>query len=159
MTDDIEEQLEEIAALFVQVAEAATSEGDTIVLHEVSPVTLYFADRPERVAGHLTTRQFVEEWDKGANSFAVDPPNAVISFLDEGDEAPEDVVVVLRDPVIESGKLRYRVAVLSGRLPVRGASCSVFIDSFGRRPSRVPVRGTSKRNGRAFPAIDCDQDL
>jgi hypothetical protein len=57
------------------------------------------------VVGHLTTKKFVEEWGEGENSFAEDPPNAVISFVEKGDETPEDVIVVLKDPVLESDSL------------------------------------------------------
>ena len=60
--------------------------------------TLCFSDRPQRVVGHLTTKKFVEEWGLGENSFAVDPPNAVILFAEKGDATPEDAIVVIKDP-------------------------------------------------------------
>ena len=88
MTDDIEKTLEDIEALFAQTAREVTSEGDKVILHGTSPATLYFSDRPQRVVGHLTTKKFVEEWGEGENSFAADPPNAVISFVEKGDRPP-----------------------------------------------------------------------
>ena len=95
MSDDIEKTLEDIEALFAQTAREMTHEGDKVTFHHLSPATLYFSDRPQRVVGHLSTQQFVDEWGKGENSFADDPPNAVISFVEVGDETPEDAIVVL----------------------------------------------------------------
>ena len=66
-----EEQLEEIEALFVQTAAAMTSDGASITLLGLSPSTLYFADRPQREVGHMSSRQFVEIWGEGDNSFMV----------------------------------------------------------------------------------------
>jgi hypothetical protein len=105
LTDDIEKTLEDIEALFAQTAREMTTDGDKVTFHGLSPATLYFSDRPQRVVGHLTTKKFVEGWGEGENSFAEDPPNAVISFVEKGDETPEDVIVVLKDPVLESDSL------------------------------------------------------
>ena len=60
MTDDIEEQLAEMSAMFVQTAHEMTFDGERLTLHGLTPATLFFSDRPERVVGHLTPRQFVE---------------------------------------------------------------------------------------------------
>ena len=98
MSEITEERLEDIEALFVQTAASMTGEGDRMVLHGMSPSTLYFADRPQREIGHMSTRSFVEFWGEGENSFAGDPPNAVLSFAEPGDRPPEDVVVVLQEP-------------------------------------------------------------
>jgi hypothetical protein len=148
MSDDIEEELEEIQAMFVQVARTMTIDGDRVTFHGLSPATLFFSDRPQRVVGHLTSKQFVEEWGKGENSFADDPPNAVISFLDDDDEAPEDAIVVLKDPGLEGDKITYTVVVLEGKLPDKASSCSVFIDPFGRPLSPVSVAGVRRRQRR-----------
>ena len=37
--------------MFVQTAHGMTSDGTTLTLTEVTPSTLYFSDRPERVVG------------------------------------------------------------------------------------------------------------
>ena len=148
MSDDIEKELEDIEAMFVQVARAMTTHGDRVTFHGLSPATLFFSDRPQRVVGHLTAKQFVEEWGKGDNSFADDPPNAVISFLDEDDEAPEDAIVVLKDPGLVGDKITYTVVVLEGTLPEKASSCSVFIDPFGRPFSPVSVAGVRRRRRR-----------
>ena len=102
-----EQHLEEIESLFVQTAKGLTTTDGTITLKMLSPSTLYFADRPQREVGHMSSEHFVEVWDEGDNSFADDPPNAVVSYLDPKHEFPEDTVVVLREPRIESSDLTY----------------------------------------------------
>src|SRR5207342_1611277 len=95
--------------MFVQIARTVTSDQTTLTLQEVSPSTLYFSDRPERVVGHMTTEQFVEQWSDGPNSFLKDPPNAVLSYVGAGDDTPADAVVVLRDPVASGSTLSYSI--------------------------------------------------
>ena len=148
MADDIEQTLEDIQALFAQTAREMTTDGDKVTFHGLSPATLYFSDRPQRVIGHLTTKQFIDEWDLGENSFASDPPNAVISFVEKGDESPEDVIVVLKDPVLTSDSLTYTVDILEGRLPPKGELVSVFIDPFGRPLSPISLAGMNRRARR-----------
>jgi hypothetical protein len=148
MPDDIEKTLEDIEALFAQTAREMTSDGDKVTFHGLSPATLYFSDRPQRVVGHITTKQFVDEWGVGKNSFAVDPPNAVISFVETGDATPEDAIVVLKDPQIEGDSLTYTVDMLEGSLPPKGELVSIFIDPFGRPLSPVSVGGMHRRARR-----------
>ncbi len=132
--------LERIDALYVQSATGFTSESGTVTLHGLGESTVYFADRPRREVGHMRSSSFIELWDVGVHSFAFDPPNAVLSFLDGG-HAPDDVVVVLHDPQLAGGELTYRVDVLEGTLPGRTGPCAVFIDAFGRSLPPVPVPG------------------
>jgi hypothetical protein len=132
-----EPQVERIDALFVQSATSFTSGPGTITLNGLTDSTVYFADRPRREIGHIPSRRFVELWEAGVNSFSVDPPNAVLSFLDEGGSAPDDAVIVLREPRLEADQLSYAVEILEGTLPRRAGPCTLFIDVFGR--SLAPV--------------------
>ena len=86
--------------MFVQVAQGSKTSDGVLTLSGVSPATLYFSDRPERVVGHMTNEQFVQGWSLGDNNFlAADPPNAVfLSSSHAGENRPEDCVVVLTDP-------------------------------------------------------------
>jgi hypothetical protein len=140
---------ERIDALFVQSATGLTSKGGaTVTLHGLAESTVYFADRPRREVGHMRSSRFVELWEAGADSFAVDPPNAVLSFVD-GDETPDDVVVVLHDPRLEGSDLTYTVDVLEGTLPESTGPCALFIDSFGRPWSPVSVPTGAPENAPA----------
>jgi len=138
----------EFEALFVQSAQATTSGDDAFTLHGLAPSTLMFSDRPERIVGHLSTAQFVDGWGHGENSFLVDPPNAVLSFLPASDESPEDVVVTLTNPSLDGEDLTYNVSVLDGELPDTTGPCSLFIDPIGRPLSPVSVMGVRRRSRR-----------
>ena len=70
--------------LFVQSAKGLTFDSATnkLTLTGISPVTVYFTDRPERIAGNMKTTSFIPFWSKGKDSFKSDPPNADISLLE-----------------------------------------------------------------------------
>ena len=134
--------------MFVQTAQSITSDGATLTLTGVTPSTLYFSDRPQRVVGHMATSDFVELWDEGANSFKDDPPNAVLAFLRPGDEVPEDAVVVIREPRLEDSRLSYSIEALEGTIPRQTGPVTLFIDPFGRPLSPVSVCGVRRRERR-----------
>jgi hypothetical protein len=144
-----EEQLEDIEALFVQTAHSLSSvEGRQITLEGLSPSTIYFADRPKREVGHIASSRFVDLWGEGENSFAVNPPNAVLSFAQPEDRTPEEVVITIRNPTLEGGSLRYEVDVLDGTLPSATGPCALFIDPIGRPLSPVSLAGMHRRERR-----------
>ena len=143
-----EQQLEDIEALFVQTSGSMTSDGGIIRLHGLSPSTLYFADRPQREVGHMSTRQFVELWGEGDNSFAENPPNAVLTFAHERDRPPTDAVVVIEHPKLDGDELSYRIKLLDGDVPTAAGPCALFIDPFGRPLSPVSAAGMHRRARR-----------
>ena len=134
--------------MFVQIARSVTSDETTLTLQDVSPSTLYFSDRPERVVGHMSTEQFVEQWAEGPNSFFEDPPNAVLSYVDTGEDIPSDAVVVLRDPVASGSSLSYSIEVLEGTVPAESGAVTLFIDPLGRPLSPVSLAGMNRRGRR-----------
>jgi hypothetical protein len=138
-------QVERIDALFVQSATSFTSAPGTITLRGLADSTVYFADRPRREIGHIPSHRFIELWESGPNSFAVDPPNAVLSFLEQDGESPEDVVVLLREPQLDQDTLTYGVEILEGTLPARYGPCALFIDVFGR--PLAPVASPKRAKG------------
>ena len=148
MTDVLAEQLETEESMFVQTAQGIDSDGKTLTLRGITPSTLYFSDRPERVVGHLTTADFVDLWAVGDNSFESDPPNAVLAFVEAGADAPTDAVIVIKNPTLEDGQLSYSVDVLEGTVPAKGGPVTLFIDPFGRPLSPVSVCGVRRRERR-----------
>ena len=149
MTEDqMVEQLETEQSMFVQTARAIKSDGTTLTLKDVTPSTLYFSDRPKRIVGHMTTAEFVDLWAEGDNNFEEDPPNAVLAFLEPGDEAPEDAVVVLQQPRLENGELSYSIKTLEGTVPTQTGPVTLFIDPFGRPLSPVSICGVRRRERR-----------
>ena len=115
----------------------------------MTPATLFFSDRPQRVVGHLSTEDFVGLWGDGENSFAEDPPNAVVAYLEPEDDAPEDAVVVTarsRRPF--DGSVSYAIEVLEGSVPSVTGPVSLFIDPLGRPLSPGSVAGVHRRRRR-----------
>ncbi|HEY9663860.1 MAG TPA: hypothetical protein V6C65_35880, partial [Allocoleopsis sp.] len=117
--------------LFVQTAKSMSYDSTTkkLTLVGVSPVTLFFSDRPQRTAGNMTTSAFIPFWSTGRDSFLSDPPNADLSIL-EGNTLKQ-VVVVLKAPVLEDDNLTYTIDVVEGDMPTSGNNASVFIDVIG----------------------------
>ena len=135
--------------LFVQSGEGIGYENGILTLKGVSPITVLFSDRPERLAGHMATDDFVPFWREGSAdgpSFEAEPPNADLAFLE--DEAMDNVVVTLHDPRREGDDLAYRVDVLEGGLPASGGAASLFIDVIGRPLTPVSFAGRRRRMWR-----------
>lgn len=134
---------EPVQYLFVQTAQSISFKDGKLSLHGIGPATLFFSDRPERITGHGGTKEFVEHWSAGVDSFAANPPNATLSMLEN--EEIQDVVVVLSDPVLTGSKLTYNVLELNGKLPSSGGPASLFIDIIGMPLTPVSAAGMSRR--------------
>ena len=134
--------------LFVQSARGMTFDKATskVTLQGVSHSTVFFSDRPDRIAGNMTTAAFIPFWSKGKDNFAANPPNADISIL-EGSELKQ-VVVVLQDPVLTGEDLTYTVKILQGDMPAKGGNVTVFIDIIGRPWTPMSYAGVARRSYR-----------
>src|SRR5690242_20616141 len=100
--------------MFVQEGSGMSSDNQSITLHGAGGATLLFADRPDRVVGHVSTEEFVDEGGNREKSFAAEPPNAVNPFQDGADATPEDRTLGPRDPQLAGDALSYNVEVLGG---------------------------------------------
>jgi hypothetical protein len=132
--------------LFVQTAKTMSFDPATkkLTLSGISPVTLFFSDRPKRIAGNMTTEAFVPFWSTGSDSFLSDPPNADLSIL-EGNTLRQ-IVVVLQEPVLEGDSLTYTIEVVDGDMPTSGNNASVFIDVIGMPLTPVSYAGVARRS-------------
>ena len=137
---------EMVELLFVQSAHGAELAGGELRLKGVSPSTIFFSDRPERITGHEPTEDFVSDWGVGDDSFKVNPPNATLSIVTG--PVPQEIVLVLRSPRLEKGDLIYNVDVLDGPQEVKGGASSLFIDTIGRPMSPTSVAGVHRRKRR-----------
>ena len=131
--------------LFVQNAKGVVFEKGTITLKGISPTTLFFSDRPMRIAGHYTTEEFVQIWGEGKDSFASDPPNATLSIFQDDRDKLIDVVVKLSNPKLEGDDLTYHVGILEGQMPAKGGICSLFVDIIGLPFTPFSVAGVARR--------------
>ena len=111
----------------------AKLDGGKLVMTGVAPVTIVFADRPVRAAGHEMTSQFIMQWDQGKDSFEKDPPNATISVLGAKPGEVADAVVVLKSAKLEGTTLTFDVSVLEGSLAGASGPAALFIDWFAAR--------------------------
>jgi hypothetical protein len=114
-----------------------------MTLKGITPTTIFFSDRPQRIAGHMSTEEFVSLWSKGKDSFLADPPNATLSVFGEGKVS--DVVVELRNPRLTGQDFSYDVRVLDGTMPPQGGACSLFIDVIGMPLTPVSYAGAARR--------------
>jgi len=135
-----------VQVLFVQNAKAVVFDKGTLTLKGVSPMTIYFSDRPVRLAGHFNTKdEFVPLWDEGKDSFLKDPPNATVSMYEKGKDQLVDVVVKLSKPRLKGDDLTYDIAVIEGKVPKKGGACSVFIDIIGLPFTPLSFAGVARR--------------
>jgi hypothetical protein len=100
-----------------------------LTLSGVGKFTTYFADRPARSAGKATHDRFFQVWSQGANSFASDPPNAGLTFIQDGEVGC--AIIELRNPSFTDGKITYAIKVLDGTVPAKMKQVSMFIDPGG----------------------------
>jgi len=119
--------------MFVQSADdlkvdAATN---TFRLVKVNPQTVYFSDRPQRIAGNLKLADYLKTWKDGRDNFGADPPNATLSVYEPGQAEPTLVVVTIMKPIVAGTDLVYGYKVLEGRMPAAGGVTSLFIDWYG----------------------------
>ena len=133
--------------LFVQNAQGVdvTADGRTLTLKGLSPTTLFFSDRPVRIAGHYLTGEYLQFWKAGPDSFLKDPPNATLSVFEKGKDELSDVVVTLRNPRLSGNDLSYDIAVISGTLPKTSGPASLFIDIIGLPFTPLSFAGVARR--------------
>ncbi len=111
--------------LFVISGMSGSLDGDKLTLNGV-PNVIYFSDRPDRVAGHLSLKKFVEMWNQGDDSFKAYPPNATLSVLKE-DEA-RNVVVELTGVEQKKDSVVFKVVLLEGKGIESFEASTLFID-------------------------------
>ena len=142
-----EESEDIVPLLFVQTADSVTVKGGTMTLEGVGNSTVYFSDRPRRIAGHIKTEEFVADWAKGDDSFAENPPNAYLSIID-GDST-EEIVMILKNPQLDGVNLTYDIVeTLESEAPTMKGPGSLFIDTVGRPLTPVSVAGVARRTAR-----------
>ena len=120
MTTDGNNQAPDMApadAVYVHV-QTAKSLGvnldSRITLHGVAATTLRFSTRPHRLTGSTKTADFVSYWGEGDDTYAENPPNALLSVADGADVS--NAIVILSDPQLSDGDLSYAIDISDGSL-------------------------------------------
>jgi hypothetical protein len=145
LTPRADQQSTKVELLFVQNAASGNFDGKTLTLKGVGP-TLFFSDRPERIAGQVRTSDFVGHWTRGTDNFAANPPNATLSVF--GAKEVSSIVVVLTNPKLDRNTLSYTVKILEGKLPASFKESSLFIDILGRW--RMAAMGMAVGESRGY---------
>ena len=121
--------------MFVQIAEdlKVDAAAKTLRLVKVNQQTLYFSDRPVRIAGHLKMADYLKEWTAkaGKDNFSADPPNAALSVYEPGQADNTLVIVKITNPVVDGADLIYSYSLIDGTMPASGGATSLFIDAIG----------------------------
>jgi len=137
-----------VELLFVQEAGSAELKDGALVMKDVKPLTLFFADRPEDIAGYLTHQEYVDLVYKGPDNFQEEPPNATLMIL-EGDALIPVVMELSSKPKMVDGNMVYAsVKIINGEPPATGKTAVLFIDTVGRPLSPVSVAGVHRRHRR-----------
>ena len=121
--------------MFVQSADDLKVDpaAKTFRLVKVNQQTLYFSDRPVRIAGHLKMADYLKEWTAkaGKDNFGADPPNATLSVYEPGKPDNTTVVVEITNPVVDGSDIIYNYKIIEGTMPAAGGATSLFIDWIG----------------------------
>ncbi|MCP4382924.1 MAG: hypothetical protein GY798_16145 [Hyphomicrobiales bacterium] len=111
--------------LYSLSSKSGTFEGGTLTLSGV-PRVVYFSDRPKRVAGHMALEKFLEDWDKGIDNFAIDPPNAELAIHEETED--KHVVLIIERPSVHDDRISFKVKILDETIPDSFGHATLFID-------------------------------
>ena len=137
-----------VELLFVQEAGGVRFAEGELTLTDLAPHTLYFADRPDDIAGFLTYRDYVELVYNGPDNFEEEPPNATLMTVD-GDTMNETVLELSAKPVMEGEDMVFStVKLILGKPPAEGVRAVLFIDTVGRPMSPTSVAGVHRRHRR-----------
>ena len=137
-----------VELLFVQTSRGIDYADGRLTLVNVDPNTLYFADRPQDIAGYLSFEELVDLVGTGPDSFRDEPPNATLIVLADADA--EAVVMELSEaPYVEGQNLVFpSVKLIQGTPPPQGGHSALFIDTIGRPLTPVSVAGAHRRHKR-----------
>ncbi len=138
--------------LFVHTAEEAQVINNTTIVLPVKRDIFAFTDRPYRKHAYMTGEQFASLWAKaGNNGFKTDPPNAVLTWVDEDDVKEAEVVItgasIDGNSIIYTHK--YSATIPSGVLK----AVSVFVDYM------APGTEIWLRNGQTMPITTAQTSL
>ena len=137
-----------VELLFVQEAGGVRFSDGQLTLTDLNPHTMYFADRPDDIAGFLTYNQYVDMVYTGPDNFVDDPPNATLMTTD-GDALVETVLELSAKPVMEGDDMVFSaVKLILGDIPAEGVRAVLFIDTIGRPMSPTSAAGVHRRHRR-----------
>ena len=134
--ESIEKENPPVSLLFVQMATSGTftetDDGHLLVLEGINEQTIYYSDRPNRVAGHMSTDELVKKWTSGDDSFESNPPNTVMAIV-EPDGTQNAITIALTKPVydLEAMQMQYSVYIIADEVDAANQVDVSFPETFG----------------------------
>ena len=121
--------------MFVQIAEDVQVDtvAMTLRMQKVGNQVVYFSDRPNRIAGHLTVAQYLREWTPaaGADNLGAVNPNATLSAYRPGEPNNSVAIVEIGNPKLDGADMIYTYKLIDGTIPLDGGATALFIDKVG----------------------------
>lgn len=114
--------------LFTMAAGSGKFADGTLTLEGV-PLVVYFADRPQRVSGHMDLQAFLKLWSRGVDNFKDNPPNAELAIYNEGTDT--HAVVIISSPLVNGKNISFKVSLLDETIPASFKHSTLFIDPLG----------------------------
>ena len=127
--DDVQPQTEQW--LYAHTASQGIANSSTTFVMPVTDDIFGFTDRPYRKIKYISGDEFASSWNDydDANSFKLDPPNAVLTYLD-GEETKE-LEVVITDATFDNSNITYTIDNTSLTNNETFDDASLFVDGNG----------------------------
>jgi hypothetical protein len=125
----------EASWLFVQTAKAMEVSGDTLTLSYDREI-LAFTNRPYRLHAYFNAHELEWFWGDIEDSFADNPPNAVLTWPDGAEMREAEIMLTSIDTSDTGRSISYTVVHEAGdALPQSAENVSLFIDNvlFGKK--------------------------
>lgn len=119
----------EASWLFVQTAKTAEISGDTLTMPYEREI-FAFTDRPHRLHAHFTAHEFEWFWGDVEDSFADNPPNAVLTWPEGGEMRAAELLLTSVEVDDMGRSMSYAFVHEAGdALPDDAVNVSLFIDN------------------------------
>ena len=116
--------------LYTHTALEATATSSTTIVIPFTEDIFAFTDRPNREFKYISGDEFASYWsDAAANNFKLDPPNAVLTWVDA--DAVEEVEVVITDANFDGDNIIYTIENSSITANQSFEEVSLFVDGNG----------------------------
>ena len=127
--DDVQPQTEQW--LYAHTASQGIATSSTTFVMPVTDDIFGFTDRPYRKSKYISGDEFASYWNDydDVNSFKLDPPNAVLTYVD-GDEIKE-LEVVITDATFDNSNITYTIDNTSLTNNETFDDASLFVDGNG----------------------------
>jgi surface protein len=137
--DDVQPQTEQW--LYAHTASQGIATSSTTFVMPVTDDIFGFTDRPYRKSKYISGDEFASYWNDydDVNSFKLDPPNAVLTYVD-GEEIKE-LEVVITDATFDNSNITYTIDNSSLTNNETFDDASLFVDSKNGSTSKVYAYG------------------